>query len=63
MIKGKGLSLTKYRHYTDICLEELEEIMKALSKTACVSVSIRTGHLADTSPHGYCYLVCCVAIC
>jgi len=63
MIKGKGLSLTKYRRYTDIRLEELGKIMKALSKTACVSVGIRTGHLADISLHGYCYLVCCVAIC
>ena len=51
MIKGKGMSLTKYRHYTDICLEELGKIMKAFSKKACVSVGIRIGHLADTSLH------------
>jgi hypothetical protein len=49
MIKGKGMSLPKHRHYTDICLEELGKIMKALSKTPCVSVGIRTGHLSATT--------------
>jgi len=63
MIKGQGITLPKYRHYTDICLEELGKITTALSKTACVSVGITTGHLADASLHCYCYPVCCVTVC